>query len=86
MFGNQPPDPPTFGRDIPKKLFFLTASLSKAGGQPATELIGGFLVGLSLKVVCVVCSSEMPSFDKKKSFELSIQRILHPPHPEENPH
>ena len=32
MFGNQPPHPPTFGKDIPKKnVFFLAASLTIVG-------------------------------------------------------
>ena len=28
LFGNQPPHPPTFGKDIPKKCFFFAASLN----------------------------------------------------------
>ena len=43
LFGNQPPHPPTFGRDLPKKRFFFTPSLSRPPAQ--TNQCGGF-VGL----------------------------------------
>ena len=45
MFGSQPPHPPTFGRDLPKKtVFFLAASLSMRRGEGERKIIIAMLI------------------------------------------
>ena len=57
LFGNQPPHPPTFGKDLPKKNFFFTPSLSYSFSFCFSDKN-------SLSITCFIKSSKSPSLLK----------------------
>ena len=78
MFGNQPPHPPTFGKDLPKKRFFtpslIVNSFSKGNQSEIGPIWGG--INICLKEVEVIVHKGMggsrPNMTENGSFNTEV--------------